>query len=483
MDGEQIDTLPDIPCAVESKEPLLQPMDVHDSSEDGYIDPLPSDSTISGLLKKPFIMQPLPAPDKGQKMEIFCILGLGLSGVAIFACLISSIIILENSDLYCFKQVNLTVTDAEATSFVINILVALVTDSMGFIHGTSLRWALYNEGRLEFNTNIRLFTSARTNAANRWPANIVVICSLILCYAATSQMFLSGYVDVDTMAEASLLDGTLAPKFYVNGIAVAGLGLGLLGQAAITTWSMVSMSSSIGSWSSNSLNNTLVLLHEGLEAKRGRCMMSVHQSSLPSEPNYPLKSQKSALRATHTIRYILTFVWTLAVLSIVWGVVILLVSRATALRNGDPWIATPSWQLYTPATDYARSTVNDVAFYMSPNDNNHLSPVVYPWGVQIILGILFTCAIQGAQTMGLHCVELLVNMSRDEDIWRRCDASTLQKRKKVNTTLEKFPIYCFKSLRSFYDSLKGVPWLSQRHFILLHDNFDQNTDFESLMIR
>jgi hypothetical protein len=459
MDGQQIDTLPDIPRAAESKEPFLQPMDVHDSSEDGCIDPLPSDSNISGLLKKPVIMQPLPAPDKGQRTEIFCILGLGLSGVAILACLISSIVILENSDLYCFKQVNLSVTGAEATSFVINILVALVTDSMGFIHGTSLRWALYNEGRLEFNTNIRLFTSARTNAANRWPANIVVICSLILCYAATSQMFLTGYVDVDTMAEA--LDGTLATNFYVNGIAVAALGLGLLGQAAITTWSMVSMSSSIGSWSSNSLNNTLVLLQEGLEAKRGRCMMSVHQSSLPSEPSYPFKSQKSALRATHTIRYILTFVWTLAVLSIVWGVVILLVSRATALRNGDPWIATPSWQLYTPATDYARSTVNDVAFCMSPNDNNYLSPVEYPWGVQIILGVLFTCAIQGAQTMGLHCVELLVNMSRDEDIWRSCHASTLQKRKKVNRILES--IYCFKSLRSFYESLREVGRGPTRH--------------------
>jgi hypothetical protein len=266
-------------------------------------------------------------------------------------------------------------------------------------------------------------------------AGLQILLSFVLLFFATQPLLrcvLPGYVDVDTMAEA--LDGTLAPNFYVNGIAVAALGLGLLGQAAITTWSMVSMSSSIGSWSSNSLNNTLVLLHEGLEAKRGRCMMSVHQSSLPSEPNYPLKSQKSALRATHTIRYILTFVWTLSVLSIVWVVVILLVSRATALRNGDPWIATPSWQFNTPATDFG-STVNDVAFYISPNGNNYLSPVEYPWGVQIILGVLFTCAIQGAQTMGLHCVELLVNMSRDEDIWRRCDASTLQKRKKENTII------------------------------------------------
>jgi hypothetical protein len=66
MDGQQIDTLPDIPRAAESKEPFLQPMDVHDSSEDGCIDPLPSDSNISGLLKKPVMMLPLPAPDRSK---------------------------------------------------------------------------------------------------------------------------------------------------------------------------------------------------------------------------------------------------------------------------------------------------------------------------------------------------------------------------------------------------------------------------------
>ncbi len=50
--------------------------------------------------------------------------------------------------------------------------------------------------------------------------------------------------------------------------------------------------------------------------------------------------------------------------------------------------------------------------------NNNLSSVFFPFGVQVLFDILFTCAIQGAQTIGLHYIELLVNMSRDEDAWR-----------------------------------------------------------------
>jgi hypothetical protein len=37
---------------------------------------------------------------------------------------------------------------------------------------------------------------------------------------------------------------------------------------------------------------------------------------------------------------------------------------------------------------------------------------------QLILGVLFVFAVQGLQTLGLHCTELLVNMWRDEGAWR-----------------------------------------------------------------
>lgn len=40
----------------------------------------------------------------------------------------------------------------------------------------------------------------------------------------------------------------------------------------------------------------------------------------------------------------------------------------------------------------------------------------------LIVSLLFVCAIQGLQTLGLHCTELIVNIFRDEDAWRALDA-------------------------------------------------------------
>jgi hypothetical protein len=217
----------------------------------------------------------LPDFDRGSNTATACMTGLAFAWLAIVSCLIASILIIKNSAGQFFgkisRQVPLSTADAEATALVLNIFVAVLTDSMGYIHATSLRWALYREDRLHFNTNIRLFNSSRMSAPNRWPANAVYIISLVLCYAATSQMFITS-------------DPAYQTHIYINGFAISALGLGLAGQAVISTWCLCLGSRSTLSWSPNPLNNTLVLLHEGLQLRAQRCMLSVHQVSLPSEP-------------------------------------------------------------------------------------------------------------------------------------------------------------------------------------------------------
>lgn len=42
----------------------------------------------------------------------------------------------------------------------------------------------------------------------------------------------------------------------------------------------------------------------------------------------------------------------------------------------------------------------------------------------LIVGLLFVSAVQGLQTLGLHCAELIINLSRDEDVWRDLDAQS-----------------------------------------------------------
>jgi hypothetical protein len=122
------------------------------------------------------------------------------------------------------------------------------------------------------------------------------------------------------------------------------------------------------------------------------------------------------------VRNVLVFVWLLAFLAIVWGVVIMLLSRHS--RDGlSPWYFSSSW--------YIEDThnYNGIPVFMNPIGNSYLNTKEISSGVQTLCAILFTCAIQGAQTIGLHCVELLINISRDEKAWR---AATLP-RKELRT--------------------------------------------------
>jgi hypothetical protein len=347
----------------------------------------------------------LPPFDRSSTTASACIAGLALSGFATIGSLIGGLCILCNSTTHFFYQVPLPTAGAEATSLVVNILVALLTDSMGYIHATSLRWALYREDRLKFNTNIRLFNSARKSAPNRWPANFCWIISLILCYAATSQMFVHGHIN------------SLTTNTHVNGVALLALAFGLFVQVALSTWCLFSTSRLVSTWSSNPLNNCLALLHGTLEHTPGRCMLSVHQANMVAQPKRPSERQKSARLTKGSVLYVIVLLWVLAVLAFLWAVTLALVSRNVLLfyAPGDTWTFTPSW---FRVFDDDGINLNSVLLEMTPNPRTSYSAINFPLGVQVILGILFVFAIQGAQTLGLHCVELLVNISRDEDAWR-----------------------------------------------------------------
>jgi hypothetical protein len=335
----------------------------------------------------------LPPFDRSLTTNSSRIAGLGLSSIAIIGSLISGIYVLQNPNNYCFYQVSLPTAGAEASSLVANILVALLTDSMGYLHATTLRWALYREDRLEFNTNIRLFKSARRSAPIKWPANICWVSSLILCYAATSQMFVRGTIAQDssgtlyTVLDEPLVDAGTNDT-YVNGVAVSALAIGLFGQAALSSWCLFSASKPVSTWSSNPLNNCLALLHGNLEHKSGRCMLSVHQKDMADQPTRPSKQQKSARLANRSVVYVVWFVWALAILALVWAVVLVLVSRNTILIYGGIWTLTPSW--FTEETiDGSGNYLNSVSLDMTPDGNNIQSTVYFPWGVQVTLGVFF----------------------------------------------------------------------------------------------
>jgi hypothetical protein len=78
----------------------------------------------------------------------------------------------------------------EKVSFAFKLAFTILSDQLNYIHAVSLRWALYREGRLNSNTNIRLIASSRNTPPNRWWTNLFSICCLILCYSALSQLYM-----------------------------------------------------------------------------------------------------------------------------------------------------------------------------------------------------------------------------------------------------------------------------------------------------
>ncbi|KAI9715228.1 MAG: hypothetical protein M1828_000926 [Chrysothrix sp. TS-e1954] len=259
----------------------------------------------------------------------------------------------------------------EVVKLVINICIAICTDCLGYIHSTSVRWALKREGRLQFNSNLRLFASTRGCSSSRWSTNIVSAFLLMACYASSGQLFLS-------------TDVAEGEGFVLSGIAIAALGIGILGQAAISTVCLVHSSELIPTWSSNPLNTVLVLLHDGAIRRRaGRSILSVRSMNAPSGPYPPTIRQPVLRHARSQARHITHLLWVLFAFSFLWAIPIVAISAVTKVRY--ILIFGPG----APALE-----VN-------------------------LTALLITIGFQAGLTLCVHATELLVNVSRDEALWRR----------------------------------------------------------------
>jgi hypothetical protein len=362
----------------------------------------------------------LHAFDKGEATGLSCRIGLIFAWLAILGSFASGVFIIIIPGRDCLYPAALSTQSIQILAFVVNLVVALLTDAMGYIHSTALRWALLREGRLSSNSNTRLLNSAHSSPLNSWLANFVYMASLILCYAATSRLFVAGVED-QSLAGPLLTQppgpGNPNQTPFVNGVAVLVLAIGLFAQAVPSTWIIMLNAREFPTWTSNPLNNTLALMHRGLPHRTGRCMMPAEFEGQKSRATIPSEKQQSLKTSSHSVVNILTLVWTLALLVFLWAVAIVLASVHSVRDEPSAWTFSPAWNI---AYNHNSEDINSVHVYMTPNN----SPVSKTSLVaQIICVILFTVAIQGTQTISLHCVELLVNMSRDENTWRQAQLS------------------------------------------------------------
>jgi hypothetical protein len=354
-----------------------------------------------------------------------CVWNLVWSSSLCLSCIVTAVILLSRFEgpgttANLVHPTQLTNRGAEAISFLINIAVAQATDGLAYIHSVSLRWALLKEQRLEFNTNIRLFAASRCHGPNKWYANLLSAACLVLCYAATSQLIIIG----DNLGDRQL------STIYVNSVALLVLGIGLLGNIVLSVWCLLITMRHVHMWSANPLAVTLTALYNGLlQHHPGRSMLPVTSRTQPATPSTPSVRQPSTRQAMPSLRWLVLFIWLLAVLALGWSLAVMLVLRRTVTADFDKCIAAWSFSMSWSGDggDYCESAT-DLALYMNPPwNNNHQSSTNLPLGVQFVLGTLFVCAVQGLQTLGLHSVELVVNAHRDEDAWKQI-ASRLQQR-------------------------------------------------------
>ena len=227
---------------------------------------------------------------------------------------------------------------------------------MGYVHACSLRWALHREGKLDFNSNLRLLTSPKYSRPNGWIANAVYLFGIVLSYGSTSLIFLSLNPELARLL-GKHIDSSDTDGVHINAVALITLGAGFVLQAIITNWALVE--TNIPTWSSNPLDVARACTdeHDGhrVGQRTGRCMMSVHLAKEDARQCQPMKRQRSMLSGHPRVTRILILLWILPVLAGIWGGGV----YGYLLRGSRNGVLGRSWSLlpiFTGSTDDKCST-------------------------------------------------------------------------------------------------------------------------------
>ncbi|KAK4148831.1 hypothetical protein C8A00DRAFT_47428 [Chaetomidium leptoderma] len=297
----------------------------------------------------------------------------------------------------------------------LNILVTLLNDSMGYVHTCSLRWSLQREGKLDFNSNLRLLTAPTHSRANGVIPNAVYLLGIVLSYGSTSLIFLSLNPELARLL-GKAYDRADIDGVHINAVALLTLGAGFLLQAIITNWAL--LETNIPTWSSNPLDVARACTvdeHDGqrVEPRIGRCMMSVHLAEQDARCCKPTPKQGRMIMAHSHVRRILILLWILPVLSGIWGGAV----YGYLLKGSRNGVFGRSWSLLPVFTG---STDSNCSTHQCTDGTSVLN---VGWsaanGAAGTVGAVFLImAFQSIITLALHCAELIVNLSRDEGVYR-----------------------------------------------------------------
>lgn len=350
--------------------------DFHDQTA-GYIIN-PASHPASGYIGAP---QQLPnfATDTGTRK--FCSVGLVTTFIGSVAAFTAAGILYRRQKVIYNDYTNeydqspigfASTATKEGVSLLLNFYITACTESLGFVHAASLRWALYHEGRLKYNSNLRLFTSARESHANGRVANFLWAASLALSYASVSQFTLPNDPQ------------SAFPHYIFCPSPLVILGASLLCQGVLAIWCLVpSKRRRILSWNSSPLNTTLAYCH----------MNGIRHSDF--RVALPSPRQHSAFKYVPHMQQILVFLWSLVPITALWGVLIWFLAVKDLGQRDTSFSATDDTGGFYPGT-----------YNLDENS-------------AIAVNTLIVGLMQIVYTLGFHAAEQVVNASRDEEQWRK----------------------------------------------------------------
>ncbi|KAG1787688.1 uncharacterized protein HD556DRAFT_1501354 [Suillus plorans] len=187
---------------------------------------------------------------------------------------------------------------AEILTLILDLIVTLCTESIGFVRDISLRSALASESRLRFNTNMRPLTAAHGwYNPNGTLLNGISAVLLIVSYSSASLVVCMNFI----VWIPAGYDGVTITRFPP-----LILGVALLRQVMIALSGM--RAAKILTWSSSPFDPALVHHTQSIPATFW-CMCRVSDLDTYGGPAKPLDTQPSAWHAHPSIRKVDISLW------------------------------------------------------------------------------------------------------------------------------------------------------------------------------
>ncbi|OAX33948.1 hypothetical protein K503DRAFT_869223 [Rhizopogon vinicolor AM-OR11-026] len=280
---------------------------------------------------------------------------------------------------------------SEIYSMVLNLFVTAFTECAGVMHSTSLRFALFREHRVAYNSNLRLVHGSDKRTMNSATINTVMAFLLILSYASSSFIF-QGINDLPPGTCAILATPTTI------------LGIAILLQTCISLFAL--RDTDILTWSTSPFDTipAFLSMHDrrSLEyhyplTDNCACMCAV---GMPLHPSMPLNRQPSAWDIRKGVRITIYILWALGSICMAWGGWVYAV-----LPQGSDL----SWDFIPDEDNPGEAAIGGDYFTAQ-------SGISFATWLSLYAALLLT---QGGLTLGLHCAELVAGVVRDEMLWRR----------------------------------------------------------------